>query len=76
MPDLLPSRPALHSAEALDGYLERLADANGLVPASLHKLMLKALGANAMALTFLMVSPQHAALEDDCSTWWYRLCRA
>jgi TniQ len=62
MLDLLPSRPALHAAEALDGYLERLAEANGLSTATLHKLMLKALGADTTALAFLMVRPQPAAI--------------
>jgi hypothetical protein len=62
MLDLLPSRPALHAAEALDGYLERLAEANGLSTATLHTLMLKALGADTTALAFLLVRPQPAAL--------------
>lgn len=61
--DLLPSRPNLDAGEALDGYLERLAEANGLSTASLHKLILKALGADSAALTFLMVSPQDEAIR-------------
>lgn len=63
MVDLLPSRPALHPAEALDGYLERLADTNGLSTTTLHKLMREALGADPAALAFLMVRPQPGAIE-------------
>ncbi|OSC31657.1 hypothetical protein B8W69_04300 [Mycobacterium vulneris] len=63
MLELLPSRPALHPAEALDGYLERLAEANGLSTATLHKLMREALGTDPMALVFLMIKPQRAAVE-------------
>ena len=59
----LPSRPKLGPTEALDGYLERLATANGLSTAYLHKLLLKALGDDATALAFLMVSPQRDALD-------------
>jgi hypothetical protein len=63
MLDLLPSRPALDATEALDGYLERLAEANGISTASLHKLILKALSADTLALAFLMVRPQPAAIR-------------
>lgn len=60
---LLPSRPALHPDEALDGYLERLAEANGLSTATLYKLMLGALSAAPAALAYLMIKPQCAALK-------------
>jgi hypothetical protein len=60
--NLLPSRPTLDTTEALDGYLERLAEANGISTATLHKLMLKALSADTTALAFLMVSPQPDAI--------------
>ncbi|MBS1696155.1 MAG: TniQ family protein [Actinobacteria bacterium] len=56
------SRPALHDDEALDGYLERLADANGMSPATLHRLLRTTLGAHTSVLAFLLVSPQPAAL--------------
>ena len=75
MPDLLPSRPGLHPAEALDGYLERLAEANGLSTATLHKLMLEALGADTTALAFLMVSPSVPPSKRS-PTWWGRPRRA
>lgn len=61
--ELLPSRPGLHPAEALDGYLERLAEANGLSTATLHTLMREALGADTTALAFLMIKPQRAAIK-------------
>ncbi len=63
MLELLPSRPALHPAEALDGYLERLAEANSLSTATLHKLMLEALSTAPAALAYLMIRPQRAAIE-------------
>lgn len=62
MGGLLPSRPALHAAEALDGYLERLADVNGISPAALHKLIVTELGAASAALTFFMIRPHPAAI--------------
>jgi hypothetical protein len=45
--NLLPSRPTLDAVEALDGYLERLAEANGMSTATLYKLMLTALSGDA-----------------------------
>jgi hypothetical protein len=63
MLDLLPSRPALAATEALDGYLERLALANGLSTATLHQHILQALGGDSTSLAFLMVSPQPDAIS-------------
>jgi hypothetical protein len=63
MLDLLPSRPALDATEALDGYLERLAEANGISTATLHKHILRALGGDSTSLAFLMVSPQPDAIS-------------
>ena len=60
--NLLPSRPTPDATEALDGYLERLAEANGISTATLHKLILKALSADTTALAFLMVRPQPDAI--------------
>src|SRR3984893_8945983 len=60
--NLRPSRPTLDRVEALDGYLERLAEANGISTATLHKLILKALSADTTALAFLMVRPQPDAI--------------
>lgn len=63
MVEQLPSRPALHPGEALDGYLERLAEANGLSTATLHKLILASLSTAPAALAYLMIKPSHAALK-------------
>jgi len=53
----LPSRPAIHPDEALDGYLERLATANGLDPAQLLRTVTTSDGTGALSLSFLMIKP-------------------
>jgi hypothetical protein len=53
----LPSRPAIHPDEALDGYLERLTAANGLDPAQLLRMLTASAGATAPSMGFLMIKP-------------------
>ncbi len=53
----LPSRPAIHSDEALDGYLERLSTANGLEPAQLLRTLSTPAGTEAPSVSFLMIKP-------------------
>lgn len=53
----LPSRPAIHPDEALDGYLERLATANGLDPAQLLRTLSTPAGTEAPPVSFLMIKP-------------------
>lgn len=53
----LPSRPAIHSDEALDGYLKRLSTANGLEPAQLLRTLSTPAGTEAPSVSFLMIKP-------------------
>lgn len=53
----LPSRPAIHPDEALDGYLERLATANGLDSTQLLRTLTTAADTVSPSVSFLMVKP-------------------
>ncbi|MBU3748845.1 MAG: TniQ family protein [Mycobacterium sp.] len=53
----LPSRPAIHPDEALDGYLERLATANCLDPAQLLRTLSTPAGTPGSSMSFLMIKP-------------------
>jgi len=53
----LPSRPAIHPDEALDGYLERLTTANGLDPAQLLRMLTASAGTAGPSISFLMIKP-------------------
>jgi hypothetical protein len=53
----LPSRPAIHPNEALDGFLERLAKANGLDPAQLLRILSTPVSTPGASMSFLMIKP-------------------
>ncbi len=58
--DMLPARVTIAGQEALDCFLERLADVNGMQPSILVKLLSRPEGFNTATTAFLMVKP------DDC----------
>lgn len=58
----LPSRPAIHPDEALDGYLERLTTANGLDPAQLLRMLTASAGTAGPSMSFLMIKPAAEAV--------------
>jgi hypothetical protein len=60
---LLPSRVAIAADEALDCYLERLADANDLRPRQLMRLLTDPDGRLAPSSAFLIVKPDPAIIE-------------
>ncbi len=63
----LPSRPVLHAGEALDGYLERLADANHLRRGQLLDLLSgHRIAATAQAAYSLMTSPDPSVVRRIC----------
>jgi TniQ len=64
---LLPSRPVLHAGEALDGYLERLADANHLRRGQLLDLLSSHRSAAiTQAARSLMTSPDPSVVRAIC----------
>ena len=63
----LPSRPVLRPGEALDGYLERLADANDLCRGQLLDLLANPpSAANARGANALMTKPDPSVIRRIC----------
>jgi TniQ len=61
--ELLPCRVSLADGESLDGFLERLASANGLLPSQLLRLLAALPGSAKPTMAFLMFKPDPVLID-------------